>query len=282
MSKIDDYLLNRSSSFPLTTEAEARTDLVLSQSAPQTGNVRGRVTNSTDGSFVADATVKLRSQSGNPVAHTVTNSAGNYIMESIPPGTYTINAVKQGFLISSGQTFSILSGQTLAIDISITPTATYNTIFGTVSNLATSQTIDGALVILTTELGETPDSTVAISNASGEYLIDQIPDSTQILAAVKSGFYVSNFIPISISGGSVVNSDISLQPYALPQATVNGYITSQNGTPIANACVGLYLLNTEGIEVLQQVTFTDVNGFYIFGRAAAGTYVVKAKLEKTA
>jgi len=62
---------------------------------------------------------------------------------------------------------------------------------------------------------------------------------------------------------------------------VHGFITQQNGTPVANACVGLYLVDPQGVENLQQITFTDSRGFYIFGRVAAGTYVVKAKSEKT-
>ncbi|MHB8124432.1 MAG: carboxypeptidase regulatory-like domain-containing protein [Desulfitobacteriaceae bacterium] len=283
MSIVDDFLLKRSPAFPLSAEEEKRTDLTLSQAAPQTGRVRGRVTNSVSGSFVADATVKIRTQSGDPVSHTQTNSAGNYIIENIPPGTYTINVTLQGFLISTGQTFSILGGQTLDIDVSLTPdTQPRNTIFGIVTNLATGLTLDGAEVALIPDTGSTANITVAVSNGNGEYLIERIPDSTQSLLAIKHGFYVSSFIPISISGGTILHADISLQPYVVPHSTVNGFITKTNGQPIANACVGLYLINPQNIEILQQVTFTDANGFYIFGRAVAGTYVVKAKSEKVA
>ena len=212
--------------------------------------------------------------------HTQTNSAGNYIIENIAAGTYTLNVTIQGFATSAGQTFSILGGQTLDINFSITPLAVLNTIYGIVSNLATGTTIDDATVGLIPDLSTPTNFTIAKSNNNGEYLIDRIPDSIQTLLVSKGGFYVSSFVPIDISGGSVINSDISLQPYSLPQATVNGFIKNQGGTPIANACVGLYSISLNGTEILQQVTFTDVNGFYIFGRAVAGTYVVKAKLDK--
>lgn len=281
MPIVDDFLLNRSAAFPLSAEEEKRTDLTLSQAVPQTGRVRGRVTNSVDGSPVADAIVKLRSQSGDPVSHTQTNSAGNYIIESIPPGTYTLNVTKQGFLLSAGQTFSLQGGQTLDLDVSITPdTQPRNTLYGTVTNLATGQPLDGCEVVLVPDQTTPANATVSVSNGKGEYLIERIPDGTQSLLVNKHGFYINSFIPITISGGVILNADVSLQPYNLPHSTVNGFITKPTGQPVANACVGLYLINPQNIEILQQVTFTDANGFYIFGRAVAGTYVVKAKSEK--
>lgn len=276
-----EWRKNSSAPFPLSADEEKRTDLTMTQAAPQTGRVRGRVTNSVDGSPVADAIVKLRSQSGDPISHTQTNPAGNYIIESISPGTYTLNVTLQGFLISSGQTFSIQGGQTLDIDVSITPdTQPRNTIYGTVTDLATGQPLDGVQVVLKPDITTTANDTVAVSNGEGEYLIEKIPDSTQNLLAEIHGYYVSSFIPVTISGDTILQADISLQRYVVPNSTVNGFITDQNGQPLANICVGLYLINPQNIEILQQVTFTDANGFYIFGRAAAGTYVVKAKSEK--
>lgn len=281
MARVDDYLLNRSASFPLGATQEDRTDLKLMQSAAANGRVRGTATNSVDGLPVANAAIKIRTQSGDPIAHTQTNSAGNYIIEGLTPGTYTVNAAQQGFLTTAGQTFTILGGQTLDMDISITPiSGINNTIFGSVTNLATDNPIDGANVVLIQGPGIGENAVAVKSNASGEYLLEGIPDGTRTLIAHLGGYYMSSFIPITISGGVIVNADIALQPDEFPQATVNGYITQQDGTPIENACVGLYLLNISGIEILQQVTFTDSTGFYIFGRATAGNYVVKAKSEK--
>ena len=283
MPKVDDYLLNRSSSFTLVAAEEDRTDLELTQSAPATGRVRGNVTDSVSGSPVDDATIKIRTQSGDPVDHTQTNPAGNYIIEGLAVGSYTINVALQGYSTSAGYTFTILGGQTLDIDISITPlTVSLNTIFGTVTNLATGNVINGANVVLIQGAGIAENVIAVKSNAAGEYLMEGIPDGTRTLISHLGGYYLSSFIPITISGGSIVQTDIALQADEFPQATVNGFITQQNGTPIENASVGLYLLNDiDGTEILQQITFTDSTGFYIFGRATAGTYVVKAKSEKT-
>jgi len=283
MPTVDDFLLNRSPSFPLGATAENRTDLTLTQAAAPVGSVRGTVTNSVTGDRIANATVKLRTQSGDPVNHTETNPGGNYSLTDIVPGTYTINVALLGFVTSLGQTFTIQGGQNLTFDIAITPDARpQNVIYGVVSDQSSGLPISGAHVVLVPDLAIFENLTVVSSNATGQYNMCEISDSTASLAAGADGYYFSDFSTITISGATTVRSDITLQPYSLPQATVNGFIKTSNGTPIANACVGLYLLNTQGVEILQQVTFSDSNGFYLFGRATAGTYVVKAKSEKPA
>ncbi|HOV80521.1 MAG TPA: carboxypeptidase-like regulatory domain-containing protein [Bacillota bacterium] len=282
MPTIDDFLLKRSAEIPLGATEEKRSDLVLTQLAVQTGTVRGTVTNSVDGSHVANATVKLRTQTGDPVAHTLTNPGGNYVLEDVAPGTYTINAALQGFATSNGQTFTIQSGQNLNIDIAITPdTRSFNVVYGTVTNQATGAPVASANVALIPAIGVSENVMVAKTDALGQYQLCNVPDMTASLIVAAAGFYLSSFVSVTISGGSIIRTDVSLTPFTLPQATVNGFITQQNGTPVANACVGLYLVDQQGVEILQQVTFTDSRGFYIFGRVAAGTYVVKAKSEKT-
>ncbi len=280
MPIVDDYLLGRSPSFPLGSGAENRTDLTLTQSAPSTANVRGRVTNSVDGSPLGGVTVKVRTQAGDPVAHTETNPGGNYLFNNLAPGTYTINVALHGFVTPPGQTVTVQGGQTIDVDFAMTPEVrALNIIYGVVTNDATDLPIQNVKVVLVPSTGGAARN-LSWTNASGQYLMAEITDGQYFLAAHGAGLYASPNIPVTISGGQIVRTDIVMQPVAIPQATVNGYIKQQNGTPIPDACVGLYLLGLDGTEALQQVTFTDANGFYIFGRAVAGTYVVKAKSEK--
>lgn len=282
MPTIDDFLLNESSTFVLGAATENRTDLILTQLAAPTAGIHGTVTNSASGLAVDNAIVKLRTQSGDPVEHTETNPAGNYSIQGITPGTYTINVALFGFITSNGLTFTIQSGQSLNFNISITPNSrALNAISGIITNQSTGAPLVDATVILTPTVGTSESNNIAKSNADGEYMLTDIPDGEWQLLASAAGFYFSSQVPITISGGTIINIDIALQPDSLPQSTVNGFITQQSGTPIANACVGLYLINALGVEILQQITYSDSTGFYIFGRAAAGTYVVKAKSEKT-
>lgn len=57
----------------------------------------------TDGTTpIADATVKIFDSQGAPYQHTVTDASGNYTLEGLPAGTYTVAAVKEGYLLSTG------------------------------------------------------------------------------------------------------------------------------------------------------------------------------------
>ena len=280
MPIVDDYLLSRSSPFALGSIEEGRTDLTLTQSAAANGRVRGSITNASNGAPLNNATVKLSTQAGDPVEHTLTNPVGRYSFSGVAPGSYRINATLEGFLTSAAQTFTIYGNQIIEINIPLTPAVVTNTIYGIITDLSTGDPIEGANVVLLTP-GTTQNVVTVKSNASGQYIMSDIPDGTRTLFGAAFGYYVSSFIPIDISGGSIISSDIAMQAFQYPQATVNGYIKNQSGGAIDNACVGLYLLNPQDVEILQQVTFTDSTGFYIFGRVSAGTYVIKSKSEKT-
>jgi hypothetical protein len=154
-------------------------------------------------------------------------------------------------------------------------------VFRECRNQATGAVIPDACVALIPNLTTLTDLNIGKTNVSGQFILNQIPDSTQSLGISAEGFYLSNFRSITISGGTIIRSDEVLQQYSLPQATVNGVITNQaDGLPIADACVGLYSLDVTGVEHLQQITFTDSNGLYVFGRVSAGNYVIKAKSEQ--
>lgn len=108
-----------------------------------------------------------------------------------------------------------------------------------------------------------------------------LTSNNQVRYGIISGFVTTGQTPpFTISGGTILQMNLTIQPVNVPQATVNGFIKQQNGTPIPNACVGLYSLDLGGTETLLQVTFTSSTGFYFFGRVPEGNYVVKAKSEK--
>jgi hypothetical protein len=260
---------------------EIRSDFGLTTAAPPTGTIHGTVTSSAGG-VIDGATVKLRTVTGTPVAHTITNPAGNYVFNGIPAGTYKVNAAMPGYVTSPYSSVTLQGGAILEVDFTLTPESrSRNVLYGTVTNQSTSAVISNACIALIPDISTLTNLNMGKSNASGQFMLDQIPDGTQNLGVSANGFYLSAFRSITISGGTILRSNAVLQPYALPQATVSGVITNQTtGAPIANACVGLYSLGAGGAESLQQVTFSDSNGVYVFSRAAAGTYVIKAKVEQ--
>ncbi|HEX2060293.1 MAG TPA: carboxypeptidase-like regulatory domain-containing protein, partial [Thermoanaerobaculia bacterium] len=67
----------------------------------KTGMVRGRVTDSGTGEAVANASVQLRPPGGADSFRTmrggITDSTGAFVIDSVPPGSYTITASKDGY-----------------------------------------------------------------------------------------------------------------------------------------------------------------------------------------
>ncbi len=283
MPVADQYLLGRSPSFPLAATQEGRTDLALSSSAPPSGIVRGTVSDPS-GAGIGGATVKLITPGGAPVDHQDTNPAGNYIFNNVAPGSYSLVVAKTGYVTSSTVTFTIEGGQQLTIDVTLTPSTTpQGTIYGFVTDSSTGAPLASAPVILTQ--GSPPTAVaITLTDAAGEVMFCEVPDgSYSLLAAGSEGYLASLPSPVTVNGGAFVSISIAMLPVPVPQATVNGFITdAATGNPIPNACVGLYTLDGTGLETLQQVTFTDSGGRYLFSRAGAGNYVVKAKAETTA
>lgn len=80
-----------------------------------TASVTGVVRDSS-GSTVPEATVVLRHQETGVARQTTTNLAGNYLFLSVPPGTYTLEAARQGFRTSTVRPFLLEVNQTAKFD----------------------------------------------------------------------------------------------------------------------------------------------------------------------
>jgi len=86
---------------------------------PSTGNIQGRITNAGDGTVIIGASVQT-----NPATSTVnTNSSGDFVINDVTPGTYTVTASKSGFTTNSVNV-SVVSGKTAAANIQLSPGVT--------------------------------------------------------------------------------------------------------------------------------------------------------------
>ena len=100
----DDILkLNVSNNFVLANNNEADINLNLTPpTTSTTGSVNGTVYDTTllTGNVVPGATVKVFKTDGTPFVHTITDENGNYTINDLPFGVYTIAAVKDGKYLS--------------------------------------------------------------------------------------------------------------------------------------------------------------------------------------
>lgn len=167
----------------------------------------------TDGALpVADATVKLFDSTGLPYQHTMTDAAGAYTLSGIPAGTYSLAAVKDGYLLSdaAGVTLSQGASTELNLTLSADPTLALGAIAGgSIANVAMSMTVDSrtyngtvsgiiqnnagqavagcfvGLYAVTTDLGVTTETLVSVTktNTEGKYLFGGVTAGAYVVKA---------------------------------------------------------------------------------------------------
>ena len=90
--------LKYSQNFMIQGMQEADIDLSLSPAAGSSATVHGKVTDGT--TPIPNATVKLFDSKGVPFKHTLTDDNGEYTMDGVPAGTYSVGTVKTGYRLS--------------------------------------------------------------------------------------------------------------------------------------------------------------------------------------
>lgn len=82
------------------------------------GQVTGQITDSS-GAAVPDAAITLKNTSTDAVRRTVSTASGDYSFPSLPPGTYGIEAEKQGFKKSESNNVTVQVQQTVRLDLAL-------------------------------------------------------------------------------------------------------------------------------------------------------------------
>jgi hypothetical protein len=82
------------------------------------GQVTGQITDSS-GAAVPDAAITLKNTATDAVRRTVSTASGDYSFPSLPPGTYGIQAEKQGFKRSESNNVTVQVQQTVRLDLTL-------------------------------------------------------------------------------------------------------------------------------------------------------------------
>ena len=276
--------LEYSPSFELQGTQEAAINLELPPVPVGAASLYGVVTDGT--APLADATVKIFDAAGTPFQHTLTDAAGQYTFSDVPAGTYTVSAVKEGYLLSDPVGVTLAGSDTVQMDLVCTADASLS--LGAIAGVLTTTDgvtvtpLAGAKITLTDDLGAVLAATY--SAADGEFLFYDVADGSYTLLATADGYLTSAPMAVTITGGALANVTMSLVADARTyNGTVSGTIRDQNGTAVAGCFVGLYLVTgtgTTAAETLIAATKTNAEGQYLFGGVTGGQYLVKAKLEQ--
>lgn len=261
-------------------------DLELPPASTSLATVYGIVT---DGAApIADATVKLFDSAGLPYQHTMTDASGAYSLTGIPAGTYSLGAVKEGYLLSDAAGVTLSAGSTVQINLTCTAEASLS--LGTIAGVltvadplqGTSVPLAGAKITLQDALGTVLAATYTA--ADGEFAFYDLADGVYTLLSSAEGYTAASTMTALIAGGSIANVAMSMTVDSRTyNGTVSGIIRDSAGQAVAGCFVGLYQVTTvsgAAQELLIATTKTNDAGKYLFGGVAAGEYLVKAKLEQ--
>ncbi len=273
--------LNYSPSFQISGMQEADVNLSLPP-ATLSASISGSVTG---GALpLADATVKLFDSSGAPFMHTVTDASGSFSFDVVPAGTYSLAAVREGYLLSPSVAVTLSAGGSASVSLACTPETALS--LGAVAGTVNSVGLDGNGPVAGAKLSLSNLSGAVLATTysadDGEFVFYDVADGVYSLTATASGYSAAAPIAVTILDGSIANVNVSMVVDGrVYNGTVSGIIRNSAGATVAGCFVGLYSVTGIGdtkVETLVATTRTNTEGKYLFGGVVAGEYVVKAKL----
>ncbi|GAB1765757.1 carboxypeptidase regulatory-like domain-containing protein [Priestia megaterium] len=237
---------------------------VLLNLSPDSGIVQGTITSAQTGQTLADTLLRILDVNGVLVAVSQTDINGNYRIQGLAPGTYTMVATNPQFQqLANG--INIASNQTVTQNISLQPNP--GTITGTVVNAQTSTPLSGA-VLQVFQSGSTTPITNTVTDQNGSFSFIGLAPGEYSLVAQATNFG-------SVAVGAIITSGntttITVQAPPLP-GVISGQVTDFSGNALSNATIRLLDSNQNVVGIGS----TDLTGSYTIGNVAAGTYTVIA------
>lgn len=172
--------LNYSPSFQISGMQEADVNLSLPP-ATLSASISGSVT--VGALPLADATVKLFGSSGAPFMHAVTDASGSFSFDVVPAGTYSLAAVREGYLLSPSVAVTLSAGGSASVSLACTPETALS--LGAVAGTVNSVGLDGN--------GPVAGAKLSLSNLSGAVLVATTRTNTEgkyLFGGVVAGEYV--------------------------------------------------------------------------------------------
>ncbi len=193
--------------------------------SPNVGNITGTVRNASNNQPLANATVTSSGISA------TTASNGAYTLSNVPAGSRTVNVTATGFN-SAQATVTVVIGQTVTRDFSLTATPTTGIVTGTVVNAANNQTIAGATVRVVST------NQTATTSANGAFTLTSVPAGTQTLSTSATGF--TTFAgTVNVLAGQTISVTIGLQPTVTTGTVTGTVINASNSQAIAGATIAV-------------------------------------------
>lgn len=172
----------------------------------------------------------------------MTDAAGNYTLTGIPNGTYSLAAVKDGYLLSDAAGIILAGGTTAEVNLACVPEVTLalGAIAGVVmvsGLMGASTPLAGAKVTL-----QNPDGTTAAvtyTAADGEFAFYDLADGVYTLISSAEGYRADSTMTAVITGGSIANVSMSMTvDTRTHNGTVSGIIRDTSGQAVEGVLSG--------------------------------------------
>jgi 5-hydroxyisourate hydrolase-like protein (transthyretin family) len=248
-----------------------------SVSASEPATINGQVTDDgASGSGLAGVTIQAY-LAGTYIQTAVTDDSGNYSLDGIPAGNYTLTfTAPSGYLFDQSDggstwspSFTLTSAQTL------TENASAYQVAGTVTGQVVDETgtgVSGATVYLTDSSGNVLPPTM--TDSQGNYVLSASPGDYTLTFVVPSTYDFNGSVPSSTWSTDVtLLADDSVERVAqvYHPGSVGGQVTD-DATGEGLAGVTVVLANSQGNTVATATTTFD--GDYLFTGLVSDAYTV--------
>ncbi|NQU68655.1 MAG: carboxypeptidase regulatory-like domain-containing protein [Candidatus Marinimicrobia bacterium] len=245
----------------------------------------GTVGDSDSGEPIEGAFISLISEndsSGVFWMATITNEQGNYQFESLAGGNYAIMATAQGYQ-ESYESISLVEGQNLTIDFSLTAFSYDGELYGTLTNGETSEPIvDASIMVMGMGAADTSgpggDFWDTFSDEDGNYSLTNLVSGDAIIWIQLPGFE-DFFETVTIEGVTQFNIALTPLPGLGGEGTLTGTVGDSNsGQPIEYAWITL-IGESDSSGFYWLTTSTSEEGTYLFENLADGNYTLTASAQ---
>ena len=240
--------------------------IVLSENG---GSVSGAVEVSATENLTGISII-AKNEDKNKNYYVLTDSEGNFKLNSLPAGTYTITATYPGYksAVRTGVIVSVGNDINIGL-LSISEKATYS-ITGYCVLAGMQSGFEGTNVLLqsTTDSSYTRSTT---TNIEGNYVLSDLDKGIYLLTFSRSGFVTNNSVSVDVGYSTVTLVEtVALQTNV---GTVTGNVILESAE--SNEGISI-LVKSDNDSDISYSTVTDSKGHFAIAGVLPGTYRVQA------
>lgn len=187
----------------------------VAQSTKDTGGVKGKVRASANGKAVAGATVTVQ-DGEREVATATTNDKGDFVLNNLPIGTYTLTFRKPGLRVGSIPNVAVRKGKIVSLRDTLelpVDEGTLAFVRGSVFNEA-GRSVPGVRVEIARVEGEgnARRLTTGVTGLTGEFAFRLSPDPATYRVTIKANGAETETKDVTIESAAIYRIAFTLRP----------------------------------------------------------------------